>query len=169
MHWDLLTSMTSADVRLVIQHALEVLEITGTKPGDAPRKAPRSGLQIVSDNGVQFTSRDFKQLVRQFELEHIRIRTYHPESNGVLERFHRSTREEISEEGMKNLVQARQVIARWVEHYNTERLHAGLGYLAPVDYYSGSPEERLEERRIKLARARRERRRLNEERLQLAA
>lgn len=84
--------MTAADVRFVIQHALE---ITRARPGTAP--------QIVSDNGVQFTSKDFKQLIRHFELEHIRIRMYHPESNGVLERFHRSTREQIAEEDLRKI------------------------------------------------------------------
>lgn len=158
VHWDLLTSMTAADVRLVIQ---EALERSGAKPGAAPK--------IVTDNGVQFTSKDFKQLIRHFELEHIRIRMYHPESNGVLERFHRSTREEIAEEDLKNLAQAREIIARWVKHYNNERLHAGLGYLPPVEYYRGDPEARRTERNAKLTRARQERRKINEGRLKLAA
>jgi transposase InsO family protein len=46
---------------------------------------------MVSDNGPQFTAGEFKDLVKRFELEHIRIRSNHPESNGTLERFHRST------------------------------------------------------------------------------
>ena len=33
--------------------------------------------------------------MREFDLEHIRIRTCHPESNGKVERFHRSTRESL--------------------------------------------------------------------------
>jgi len=116
----------------------------------------------VSDNGTQFTSKDFKQLVRHFELEHIRIRTYHPESNGVLERFHRTTREEIADEDLKNLARAREIIARWVKHYNEERLHAGLDYLQPAEYYHGDPEAIRSERKVKLAHAREDRRRINE-------
>jgi hypothetical protein len=57
----------------------------------------------------------------------------------------------------------------WVVHYNTERLHAGLNYLAPVEYYAGDPEARLTERRQKLAAARRQRRTRNEERQTAAA
>jgi transposase InsO family protein len=161
VHWELLTSMTAADVRLVVQ---EALERAGAKPGAALPK-----IKIVSDNGAQFTSKDFKQLVRQFELEHIRIRTYHPESNGVLERFHRTTREELAEADLQNLAKAREVIARWVRHYNEHRLHAGLGYLQPVEYYSGDPEARRRERRAKLTHAREERRKINEQRLRQAA
>jgi transposase InsO family protein len=61
----------------------------------------------VTDNGSQFTAKDFKELVKDFELEHIRIRTYHPESNGKLERFHRSTREELGEAELRNLSRRR--------------------------------------------------------------
>jgi transposase InsO family protein len=159
VHWDLLPSMTAADVRLVIQEALE-----------------RSGMatalvkpQIVSDNGSQFTSKNFKQLVRQFELKHIRIRTDHPESNGVIERYHRTTREEIGEEELRNLSHAREIIAKWVRHYNERRLHAGIGYMEPAVYYSGDSEERKSCRATKLRAAREARRRINAERPEPAA
>ena len=154
VHWELLTSMRATDVRRVIQQALEA---TGARP------------QLVSDNGSQFTAAEFKQLVRLFALEHIRIRTYHPESNGVLERFHRSTREELAEEELENLGRARELIGRWVEHYNEERLHAGIDYLPPAEYYRGDPAARIAERKQKLARARAHREDVNQERLQQAA
>lgn len=54
--------------------------------------------------------------------------------SGLIERFHRSTREALSEEELRNLGRAREIIARWVEHYNRERLHGGLHYLTPADY-----------------------------------
>ncbi len=118
---------------------------------------------VVTDNGSQFTAGEFKDLVRRFALEHIRIRTYHPESNGLVERFHRSTRDALSDETIENLSQARAIIARWVAHYNDERLHAGLGYLTPAEYYRGNPTARVAERRAKLETARHERRRINDE------
>jgi transposase InsO family protein len=154
VHWDLLTSMTAADVRVVLQDAL-------TKTGAHP--------EVVSDNGSQFTARDFKELVRDFALEHIRIRTYHPESNGRLERFHRSTREALASAELKNLSTARGIIGRWVTHYNERRLHAALQYLPPAEYYAGDPAARLAERERKLAAARTRRRALNQQRLQAAA
>jgi putative transposase len=154
VHWELLATMAAADVRLVIQ---EALERTGAKP------------RVVTDNGSQFTAAEFKDLVRRFALEHIRIRTYHPESNGTVERYHRSTREALGAEDLQNLSAARAIIARWVRHYNDERLHAALGYLPPSEFYRGYPPARFAERRTKLATARRERRRINEERLTRAA
>lgn len=149
VHWDLLSSMTANDVRLVVQ---EAVERSGGKP------------QIVSDNGSQFTSKDFKQLVQAFGLEHIRIRTYHPESNGRLERFHRSTREALDDQALENLVRAREIVGRWVEHYNHERLHAALQYLPPAEYYQGEPAKRIAERKDKLENARQHRARINRER-----
>lgn len=155
VHWELLTSMRAADVRLVIQHALEA---NGLKD-----------VEIVSDNGSQFTSADFKALVRQFELQHIRIRTYHPESNGVLERFHRSTREALAEQDLRNLARARALIAEWIRHYNEERLHAALAYLPPAEYHHGDPEQRICERQDKLERGRVHREAINRQRRRVAA
>jgi putative transposase len=154
VHWDLLTTMTAAAVRVVIHDALK-------KTGASP--------QVVTDNGSQFTAKDFKKLVRDFELEHIRIRTYHPESNGRVERFHRSTREALDDKDLKNLGRARDIIGRWVEFYNTRRLHAGLQYLAPTEYWDGDPQARLEERTMKLKQARERRETINRTRLQEAA
>ena len=103
VHWELLTTMMASDVRLVIQQALE-------QTGAAPR--------VVTDNGSQFRAAEFKDLVRRFALEHIRIRTYHPESNGRVERFHRSTRDALGDQPLGNLARARAIIGEWVRHYN---------------------------------------------------
>lgn len=154
VHWDLLPSMTAAAVRVVIQDALKK---TGANP------------EIVTDNGTQFKARDFKDLMREFALEHIRIRTYHPESNGKMERYHRSTRDALDEEDLQNLGRAREIIARWVEFYNHKRLHAGLRYLAPIEYWSGNPEHHISERREKLTAARIRRERINRSLLRAAA
>lgn len=154
VHWELLATMAAADVRRVVQQALET---TNAQPA------------IVTDNGSQFTAAEFKDLVRRFSIEHIRIRTYHPESNGTVERFHRTTREALAEEELSNLARAREIIAAWVRHYNEERLHAGIGYLPPTEYYRGHPAARQAERMEKLTRAREARRLVNRTRLTAAA
>jgi putative transposase len=154
VHWDLLTSMTAAAVRVVIHDAVK-------KTGASP--------EIVTDNGSQFTAKDFKELVKDFQLEHIRIRTYHPESNGKLERFHRSTRDELGEAELGNLSRAREIIGRWVDYYNGCRLHASLNYLPPAEYWAGEPRKRMEERKRKLEEGRARREAINRQRLQAAA
>jgi hypothetical protein len=52
-----------------------------------------------------------------------------------------------------------------VREYNETRLHAGLGYLTPAEYYRGDPAERIAEREAKLAAARERRRAINQARL----
>jgi putative transposase len=155
VHWELLASMRAADVRLVIQHALEANDL--------------SKVEVVMANGGQFTAADFKALVRQFELQHIRIRTYHPESNGTIERFHRSTRDALAGSELRNLSQARELIGTWVKHYNQERLHASLQYLPPAEYYTVRPDVRVAERKAKLEAAQQRRMEANRARLDQAA
>jgi len=154
VHWELLATMAAADVRYVIQHALE---LTGAHP------------RVVTDNGPQFRAAEFKDLVRRFTVEHIRIRTYHPESNGLVERFHRSTREALGDTALRTLERARALVGEWVRYYNEARLHASLGYLPPAEYYRGDPAARRRERQGKLERGRAERRRRNRARLDAAA
>jgi len=45
---------------------------------------------------------------------------------------------------LETLGRARELLARWVQHYNEGRLHAALFYLPPAEYYHGDPEARLE-------------------------
>lgn len=153
VHWELLATMAAADVRYVMQHALEE---TGAHP------------RVVTDNRPQFTATEFKDLVRRFAVEHIRIRTYHPELNRLVERFHRSTREALGDEAVRTVAPARALVGEWVRAYNETRLHAGLGYLTPAEYYRGDPAARRRERQAKLERGRAERRRQNRERLAAA-
>ena len=54
---------------------------------------------------------------------------------------------------MLNLQDARKQIEKYIEYYNTERLHSSLYYLTPIDYVNDRIEERLTERRRKLAEA----------------
>jgi transposase InsO family protein len=68
--------MTEADVEIIVQRALE------KHPGVQPR--------LISDNGPQFIARDFKEFIRIAGLTHVRTSPYYPQSNGKLERYHRT-------------------------------------------------------------------------------
>jgi transposase InsO family protein len=60
-----------------------------------------------------------------------------------------------------SLTEARQVVADFVEHYNTVRLHSAIGFLTPADKLAGRQEEiwATRDRRLEAARARRAERR----------
>lgn len=141
VNWDLLLDMTSREVNLVIQQALEKY------PGFNPR--------IVSDHGTQFTGKDFKSLIKQFALKEIKIRLKHPESNGISERFYGLTRQEgLEHRSPTDYYDAKRILGEWIDHYNHRRLHSSLKFLRPADYFMGEPEKLLEIRRQKLSRAR---------------
>jgi len=140
VHWALLESASAADVRAVIQSAL--------------KKHPQHKPRLVTDHGVQFTSKEFRALIKEFSLKDIKIHIKHPESNGTIERFHRSLRQEgLSDQELSDKYTAEDIISAWVEYYNHKRLHASLKYLPPHDYFTGIQEKRLEERRKKMKKA----------------
>jgi transposase InsO family protein len=80
------------------------------------------------------------------------------ESNGKIERFHRTITEEcLTKDSMIDLQDARSQVGRYIEFYNTKRLHSALFYLTPLDFLSGRVNEKLKLREEKLQRARRDR------------
>lgn len=95
--------------------------------------------------------------MRRFTVEHIRIGAYHPKANGLVERFHRSTRDVPAADDLQTLGRARELIAAWVAQYNERRLHARLSYLTPAEFDRGDPTARCAGRTEKLARGRVER------------
>lgn len=148
VHWALALSMRAQEIAEVIAMALEKV------PGKRPR--------IVRDNGSQFVAKEWREVMRHFELEEIPIRVRHPESNGRIERYHRSVREEaFGDTEIDNFYRARDLLEEWGGYYNEERLHSALQYLRPVDYYRGNPEALLAERKRKLREAAARRREVN--------
>ena len=51
--------------------------------------------QIVSDNGPQFVSEEFRTFTLENGIRHIRCAPYHPASNGLIERFVRTMKEAL--------------------------------------------------------------------------
>lgn len=87
-------------------------------------------------------------------LSHVRTSARHPQSNGKLERFHRTIKEEcLSKQSLIDLDDARRQVARYIEEYNTQRLHSALYYLTPEDYLEGRVRQRLAERKNKMKQA----------------
>jgi transposase InsO family protein len=154
VHWEIREAMKEDDVQIVLQRARE------KHPGARPR--------IISDNGPQFVAKDFKEFVRQWQTTHVLTSPNYPQSNGKLERFHRTLKEQaIRPKTPLTIEDARRVVGEFVEHYNTVRLHSALGYVSPRDRLEGRHESIHAARDHKLEQAR-EQRRLRRESLELA-
>ncbi|MFO0872239.1 MAG: integrase core domain-containing protein [Pirellulales bacterium] len=145
VHWELRETMKEREVETIVQRGLENF------PGVTPR--------IISDNGPQFIARDFKSFVRIQGLTHVRTSPYYPQSNGKLERWHASLKQEcIRPKCPASLDEARAQVQGYVDHHNHERLHSAIEYLTPADKLNGMGPMILEQRDQKLeeARARRQ-------------
>lgn len=144
VHHELRTSMEELDVEITLVKALEKF------PGPKPR--------IISDNGSQFISRDFAEYLKLEGLKHIRTSVNYPQSNGKIERYHRTLSEEcLRRKSLIDLEDAKKQIQNFVDFYNNKRLHSSLFYLTPADFLRGSVEEKLEVREQKLRNAKRNR------------
>ena len=149
VHWEIKESMTEADVEIVVQRAREAV---ATKEGAA---APGVTPRIISDNGPQFIARDFKEFIRICGMTHVRTSPYYPQSNGKLERWHRSVKSEcIRPSTPLSLDDARRSVSDYVTHYNEVRLHSAIGYVTPKDKLEGREGVIFAERDRKLAEAR---------------
>lgn len=141
VHWDIREAMTERDVEVILQQARE--------------KFPEVTCRIISDNGPQFIARDFKEFIRLSGMTHVRTSPYYPQSNGKLERYHKTIKGDcIRVKTPLSLEDARHSVAEFVRRYNTERLHSAIGYITPLDQLERRAEMIQAAREAKLAAAR---------------
>jgi transposase InsO family protein len=156
-----LLSFVDAYSRYVVHHRLPI-DLTGravaTELEAARGKCEGARPRIVHDHGSEFCNSELRAVVKAHDLLDIRTRARHPESNGIVERFNGTVRQDSDDRYGDNYLQAERVIARLIEEYNHVRLHAALGYLEPREMHYGNPERRRQQRREKLEQARQKRR-----------
>ena len=80
VHWEIRKRMTELDVETILQRARE--------------RFPEARPRIISDNGPQFIAWEFKQFIRLCGMTHVRTSPYYPQSNGKIERWHKSIKGE---------------------------------------------------------------------------
>jgi len=110
------------------------------------------------DNGPQFIAKEFKEFIRISGMTHVRTSPYYPQSNGKIERWHKSLKGECIRPGTPlSLEDARRLVKGYVEHYNNLRLNSAIGYITPKDMLAGHQQEIHAERDRKLEAAREQR------------
>jgi len=149
VHWEIREKMEEADVQTIIQRAREAY----------PDAKPR----IISDNGPQFIAKDFKEFIRIAGMTHVKTSPYYPQSNGKIERWHKTIKGECIRVLVPlSLDDARRLVTDYVLHYNTVRLHSAIGYITPKDKLDGRDQEIFDARDRKLADARERRQQLRQ-------
>ena len=110
VHWDLRESMTEAEIEIILQGGKE--------------KHPEAKPRIISDNGPQFIARDFKEFIRISGMTHVKTSPYYPQSNGKIERWHKSLKGECIRPGTPLTKQdALQLIQQYVDRAPLDSSH----------------------------------------------
>jgi transposase InsO family protein len=141
VHWQLCETMKAEDVRATIHYAVKKARLgKGQKP------------VLLSDNGSCYVSDELKSYLSAIKIRSIHGRVGHPQTQGKIERYHRSMKNVVKLDNYYHPEQLKESIAAFVEYYNNERYHESLNNVTPADVYYGREEEILREReRIKKA------------------
>jgi transposase InsO family protein len=138
LNWRLCENMSGINAEILVAQTKEIYP---------EAKTPR----IISDNGSQFISKDFEELLTLLEFGHTLTSANHPQSNGKLERFNRTFKtEHVRRTAYLNYIDACQRMAEWITYYNAARLHSAIWYLMPDDVFYKRTAARLAERKEKL-------------------
>ena len=137
IEWELCKNMRSDDVERIINKALYT-----TRLGDNERP------KLLSDNGSCYVSSDLHDFLTEKSITHVRGRPYHPQTQGKIERYHRTLKNVILLDHYLSPEQLRQRIGEFIVYYNNHRYHESLNNLTPADVYFGREREILQQREI---------------------
>jgi putative transposase len=127
--WKLCSTMTATDVADTLTLALRSSGLERIRVRHRPR--------LLSDNGPSYLSAQLGAWLQEHGMRHTRGKPYHPMTQGKIERYHRSLKNQILLENYYLPGQLEARLAEFVEFYNTRRYHESLGNLTPADIYCG--------------------------------
>jgi len=127
--WKLCTTMTASDVSDTLAIALRSSGLERVRVRHRPRP--------LSDNGPSYLSAQLGAWLAEHGMTHTRGKPYHPMTQGKIERYHRSMKNQILLENYYLPGQLEQRLAEFVGYYNLRRYHESLNNLTPADVYFG--------------------------------
>lgn len=136
--WKVQSSMSSPDIIEVVQRAVE---FTGQ-----PTVPVEPGPALLTDNGPGFLGKALDDFLELRAMKHIVASPYHPQTNGKLERYHRTAKAKVNLFVYYSLEELVEALAGFADYYNYQRYHEALGNVTPADVYSGRKEAILARR-----------------------
>jgi len=137
--WELKSDMASNSLIDVVQKAVDATSMTDVPVEDRT--------MLLSDNGPGYISRQFGDYLRLVEIRHILASPYHPQTNGKIERYHRTIKGELSLMPYEMPGELEEAIRAFIDYYNHRRYHEGLGDVTPYDVYTGRHLEIIQQRK----------------------
>lgn len=137
--WELATDMAAGSLMDVVQKAVDATGMTDV--------ALENRSKLLSDNGPGYLSGNFNEYLRLVGIRHIIAAPFHPQTNGKIERYHRTMREGIGLIPYEMPSELEEAIRAFVEYYNYRRYHEGIGNVTPYDVYTGRHHEILRQRK----------------------
>jgi transposase InsO family protein/transposase-like protein len=131
--WDLKIDMAGGSLEDVVQQAVDLTGMT-----DVPLE---DRTVLLSDNGAGYISHQFNEYLRLVGIRHITASPFHPQTNGKIERYHRTLKGEINQVPHDMPGELKAAIGGFIEYYNYRRYHEGLGNVTPYDVYTGKHHE----------------------------
>ena len=96
--------------------------------------------RVLSDNGSCYRSRLWHQTCTDLGITPKKTRPYRPQTNGKIERFHRTLAEGWAFKKFYNSESARlAALPAWLHHYNHHRPHSAIGKAAPITRLNNLP------------------------------
>lgn len=135
VHWELCESMKVEDVQRTVDQARE-------KAALSKQQRPK----LLSDNGSCYIASKLKAYLEAKQIKHIRGRPLHPQTQGKIERYHRSMKNVVKLDHYYCPDELKAALDRFVHHYNHKRYHESLDNVTPADVYFGRKEEILKQR-----------------------
>ena len=153
LSWKLSTTMNATDVADTLDMAIGWTGVDRVKVKHRPR--------LLSDNGPAYVSAQLQEYLTENGLDHTRGAPYHPQTQGKIERYHRSMKNVVKLDNYYLPWELERVIAEWVDYYNNRRLHESLDNITPADMYYGRKEEILTQRQATKQKTLQQRKRIN--------
>jgi len=137
--WKLQRDMAADSLIDVVQEAVDVTGMTEVPVEDHTK--------LLSDNGPGYVSRAFQDYLHLVGIRHILAAPFHPQTNGKLERYHQTIKQEVNQVPYELPSQLERALADFVDYYNFRRYHKALGDVAPADVLYGRRERILQRRK----------------------